>query len=129
MNKTLSSEQIRRFSLDSLYLLDGDKIQDINVDECFTDYISNQSDYLNIQNPDVKKIISQLCILEVKFKKIEIDTANKELVAGVYENCLYELTFENIELMIKEMYEECDSYNIEHRNYTVIQKNSDSPFA
>ena len=129
VNKTLSSEQIRRFSLDSLYLLDGDKIQDINVDECFTDYISNQSDYLNIQNPDVKKIISQLCILEVKFKKIEIDTANKELVAGVYENCLYELTFENIELMIKEMYEECDSYNIEHRNYTVIQKNSDSPLA
>lgn len=51
------------------------------------------------------------------------------MFAGVYENCLYELTFENIELMIKEMYEECDSYNIEHRNYTVIQKNSDSPLA
>ena len=41
-------------------------IQDINVEGCLTDYISNQSDYLNIQNPDVAKIISQFCILGVK---------------------------------------------------------------
>lgn len=129
VNKTLPSEQIKRFSLDSLYLLDEDKIQNINVEGCLTDYISDQSDYLNIQNPDVQKIISQFCILGVKLKKIEIDTANRELIAGVYENSLYELTFENIELMIKSMYKECDSYDIEHRNYTVIQKNTASPLA
>lgn len=96
---------------------------------CLTDYISNQSDYLNIQNPDVAKIISQFCILGVKLKKIEIDTANKDLIVGVYENNLYELTFENIKLMIKSMYGEYDSYNIEHRNYTVIQGKSESPLA
>lgn len=129
VNKVLPAEQIRRFSLDSLYLLDEYKIQDINVEECLADYISNQSDYLNIENPNVGIIISQLCILNVKFKKIEIDTANKELLIGVYEYNLYELTFENIKLMIKSMYEECDTYNIEHKNYTVIQKNSDSPLA
>ena len=105
------------------------KIQDINVEECLTDFISNQSDYLNIENPNVGIIISQLCILNVEFKKIEIDTANKELLIGVYEYNLYELTFENIKLMIKSMYEECNPYNIEHKNYTVIQKNSDSPLA
>lgn len=128
-NKILPSEQLRRFSLDSLCLLDEYKLKDINVEGCLTDYISNQSDYLNIQNPDAEKIISQLCILGVKLKKIDIDTANKKLVIGVYENSLYELTFENIELMLKTMYGEYDSYNIEHRNYTIIQKNSDSPLA
>ena len=120
---------IRGFSLDSLCLLDENKIQDINVEGCLTDYISNQSDYLNIQNPDVAKIISQFCILGVKLKKIEIDTANKDLIVGVYENNLYELTFENIKLMIKSIYGEYDSYNIEHRNYTVIQGKSESPLA
>ena len=129
VNKILPLEQIRGFSLDSLCLLDQYKIQDINVEGCLTDYISNQSDYLNIQNPDVAKIISQFCILGVKLKKIEIDTANKDLIVGVYENSLYELTFENIKLMIKSMYGEYDSYNIEHRNYTVIQGKSESPLA
>jgi len=129
VNKILPLKQIRGFSLDSLCLLDENKIQDINVEGCLTDYISNQSDYLNIQNPDVAKIISQFCILGVKLKKIEIDTANKDLIVGVYENNLYELTFENIKLMIKSMYGEYDSYNIEHRNYTVIQGKSESPLA
>ena len=41
VNKVLPSEQIRRFSIDSLCLLDEYKIQDINVKECLTDYISN----------------------------------------------------------------------------------------
>lgn len=129
VNKILPLKQIRGFSLDSLCLLDENKIQDINVEGCLTDYISNQSDYLNIQNPDVAKIISQFCILGVKLKKIETDTANKDLIVGVYENNLYELTFENIKLMIKSMYGEYDSYNIEHRNYTVIQGKSESPLA
>lgn len=129
VNKILPLKQIRGFSLDSLCLLDENKIQDINVEGCLTDYISNQSDYLNIQNPDVAKIISQFCILGVKLKKIEIDTANKDLIVGVYENNLYELTFENIKLMIKSMYGEYDSYNIEHRNYTVVQGKSESPLA
>lgn len=129
VNKILPLKQIRGFSLDSLCLLDENKIQDINVEGCLTDYISNQSDYLNIQNPDVAKIISQFCILGVKLKKIEIDTANKDLIVGVYENNLYELTFENIKLIIKSMYGEYDSYNIEHRNYTVIQGKSESPLA
>ena len=129
VNKILPLKQIRGFSLDSLCLLDENQIQDINVEGCLTDYISNQSDYLDIQNPDVAKIICQFCILGVKLKKIEIDTANKDLIVGVYENNLYELSFENIKLMIKSMYGEYDSYNIEHRNYTVIQGKSESPLA
>ena len=113
---------MRRFSLDSVYLLDEQEIQDINIEGCLTNYISEQSDYLNVQPEDTKKMISQFCVLEVKFKTIEADTANTELFAGVYENNLYELSFENIRLMMKSMYKGVDSYSIEHRNYTVIQK-------
>ncbi len=129
VNKTLPLEQMKRFSLDSLYLLDECKIQSINVEGCLTDYISNESDYLDIHNPDVMEIIYKFYILDVKFKKIKIDTAHEELFKGVYEYNLYELTFENIELMLKTMYGECDSYNIKHRNYTVIQKKYKSPLA
>ena len=128
-NKALPSEQIRRFSFDSVCLLDEKEIQDINVNNCLANYISGNSSYLHIQNPNVKKIISQFCIIGVKFKEIDIDTANKELFMAVYEKSLYELTFANIVLMLKSAYKESDSYSIGHRNYTVIQKNSNSPLA
>ena len=82
-NKALPSEQIRKFSLDSICLLDEYKIQDINMDGCLTAYISNQSDYLNTENFDVEKIISQLCVLNVKLNKIERNTANKKLLVWV----------------------------------------------
>ena len=52
-NKALPSEQIRRFSLDSVCLLDEQEIQNVNVGGCLTNYISNQDDYLRIQKPDV----------------------------------------------------------------------------
>ena len=128
-NKGLPSEQMRRFSSDSVCLLDEQEVQDINVEGCLANYISEQSDYLNVSPENTKKMISQFCVLEVKFKTIEADTANTELFAGVYENNLYELSFENIRLMMKSMYKEVDSYSIEHRNYTVIQKAMDSPLA
>ena len=65
----------------------------------------------------------------MRFKTIIYDKANTELFAGVYENNLYELTFQNIKLMINSKYEENNLYNIEHKNYTVIQTKPDSPLA
>lgn len=129
LNKLLSAEQIKRFSVDSICLLDEQRVQNINIEGCLTNYISSQKDYLNIQNPNAEKMISQFCILGIKFKKIKFDTANTELFTGVYENNLYELTFENIELMLKIKYGENDSYSIKHRNYTVVQLIPNSPLA
>lgn len=128
-NKELPLEQIRRFSLDTVSLLDKEEIQEVNIENCLTNYISNQADYLNIKTPDVEKLISQFNILNVRFKTIIYDKANTELFAGVYENNLYELTFQNIKLMINSKYEENNLYNIEHKNYTVIQTKPDSPLA
>lgn len=128
-NKRLSSEQIRRFSLDTVCLLNEEEIQKVNIENCLTNYISNQEDYLNIKTPNVEKIISQFNILNVRLKKIMHEKANTELFTGVYENSLYELTFQNIKLMINSKYKENDLYNIEHKNYTIIQTKPDSPLA
>lgn len=128
-NKGLLPEQIRRFSLDTIRLSDQETIQNVNIDNCLTNYISNQGDYLNIQKPDVKKLISSFISLGIKFKTIAYDKANMELFTGVYEKDLYELTFENIKLMIMSKYKENNLYSIEHRNYTIIQADPESPLA
>ena len=67
-NKGLPPEQIRRFSLDTIRLSDQETIQNVNIDNCPTNYISNQGDYLNIQKPDVKKLISSFISIGIKFK-------------------------------------------------------------
>lgn len=127
--KGLPSEQIRRFSLDTINMSDKEIIQNVNIDNCLTNYISNQDDYLNIQKPDVGKLISSFISLGIKFKTIAYNKANMELFTRVYENDLYELTFENIKLMIMSKYKENNLYSIEHRNYTIIQADPESPLA
>ena len=129
LNKELPAEQIKRFSLDTIRLSDEKVIQNVNIDNCLTNYISNQDDYLNIEKPDVEKLISRFDFLDVRFKKIAYDKSDIDLFTGVYENNLYELTFENIKLMIDSKYKENDLYDIEHRNYTIIQKEPESPLA
>lgn len=128
-NKGLPSEQIRRFSLDTIILSDEETIQGVNIDNCLANYISSQGDYLNVQKPDIEKLISGFIFLDIKFKTIAYNKANMELFTRVYENDLYELTFENIIWVIVSEYGENNLYNIEHRNYTIIQTEPKSPLA
>jgi hypothetical protein len=126
-NKAIPSEQIRKYSLDTLCLSDGSVVSQINFDNSLSDYISDQDDYLDVKDLDLDKIISQFEILEVSFRKIDFEKSNRALFDMVYENNFYNLTFENIELMLRTQYDITDSYDIAHKNYTLIQKRSDSP--
>jgi hypothetical protein len=126
-NKAIPSEQIRKYSLDTLCLSDGSVVSQMNFDNSLSDYISDQDDYLDVKDLDLDKIISQFEILEVSFRKIDFEKSNRALFDMVYENNFYNLTFENIELMLRTQYDITDSYDIAHKNYTLIQKRPDSP--
>lgn len=125
-NKAMPSEQIKKYSLDTLYLSNEQVIRKMNTDNCLSDYISCQSDYLDIQNPNINKIIEQFGILEVSFETINVDKANRELFDEVYANDFYELTFENVRLMLSTQYNISNAYDIVHRNYTLTQNMPDS---
>ena len=128
-NKALSSEQIRRFSVDTLCLGNEQVLDQVNFDSSLRDYISAQSDYLDIKNPDVEKIISQFHVLHVSFKNIIFEKSNKTLFDRVYEDNLYDLTFENIELMLKTQYGITKSAEIKQKNYSLIKSETESSLA
>lgn len=128
-NKKMTGEQIRTYSLDTLCLSDGLVISKVNFDNILRNYISEQTDYLNIHNIDIDDVISKFDILQVSFKEIDYEKANKELFDKVYEHDFYDLTFTNIELMLKSQYGVTNSYDIKHKNYTIIKTIVDSPLS
>ncbi|KOP69247.1 hypothetical protein AMS62_24315 [Bacillus sp. FJAT-18019] len=125
--KYLSGKQIRLLSIYTLYYSNDDDIQAVNSEKCLTHYISSAKDYLNINEPNVDKLIHGFIELGVSF--IGINQANPELLEEVYINSLYEINFENLLLMLNKFYPIDEENDIYHRNYTLINSQPSSPLA
>ncbi len=125
----MSLKQIRRFSIDTISFCEEEVIGAVNIDNCLTNYISEASDYLAIDNPNVEKLITGFSSIDVCFSLIDYKLANKELFDEVYQQSLYELNFGNISLMLRVKYLIDSEDDITHKNYTLIEKNLDSPLA
>ncbi len=93
--KTLAEQQIRRYSICSIYYSDDATVELVNKDNCLCDYISNSRDYLEIKEPDIDKLIHGFTLLKVCFIGFDYDALNKELFRAVYEESLYEINSEN----------------------------------
>lgn len=123
----IPAEQIREFTICTLSECGESNIESVNIENCLTRYISEASDYLNIDKPKIKKIIAGLVFLNVSFVSLDYNKSNKRLFDKVYEASLYSLTFENISLMIKVELGIEDEHQIAHRNFTLIHERKDSP--
>lgn len=125
----LTLVQIRRYSLDTLYFSEEEVIIRVNVDNCMTDYISKCQDYLDVESAEIEKLVSGFSALNVLFHSIDYERSNKKIFDEVYKNNLYEISFENISLMLKMQYGIKSDYDIMHKNYTLIKGQEHSPLA
>ena len=125
----LTLVQIRRYSLDTLYFSEEEVIIRVNVDNCMTDYISKCQDYLDVESAEIEKLVSGFSALNVLFHSIDYERSNKKIFYEVYKNNLYEISFENISLMLKMQYGIKSDYDIMHKNYTLIKGQEHSPLA
>ena len=101
----------------------------VNNEKSLTDYISDNSNYLDIENPNIDKLIKGFKLINICFKSINYDIANKDLFIAVYENRLYQITFGHITLMLKTFYGIEESEDFNHKNYTLILSLPESPLA
>ncbi|WP_313128486.1 YobI family P-loop NTPase [Anaerocolumna sp.] len=83
-----------------------------NRDSILTEFISNNEKFLEIENTDIKQLISGFLSLEVKFIQIDYLSANTDLFEAVYQNNLYEINFSMIDLILDKIYkiEKSDDY-------------------
>lgn len=121
-----SDSQIYKYSIYSIYYSDDDTLELINKDNCLSDYISNKYDYLAIEAPDIDKLIHGFKLLEVSFAGFDYDTINKDLFNEVYNNSLYAINSENIQLIQKKILNVTNDDDIIHKNFSLMTSHPDS---
>ncbi|MDU1912591.1 hypothetical protein [Fusobacterium sp.] len=124
--KEFSKEEEHYYSILTLYTSDKNLLNDINISNILKEYVEMKEDYLEIENPNINKLIEKFNELDIKFKKINYSLANKELFNEIYKNSMYELNFYNISLMLKEILRITSNDEISKKNYTCIYNNSSS---
>ena len=121
--------QIKVHSVFTLYFSSEKEIKSANIENCLTDYISNNIEYLDIESPNIEKLISGFRLMDVCFVAINYDTANIDLFTAVYEKSLYQININNMILMLKVFYGIEETKDFYHKSYTLISSSSETPLA
>lgn len=98
-----------------------------NRNSILTEFICNNKKFLEIENPDIKKLISGFLSLEVKFAQIDYLRANSDLFEAVYQNNLYEINFSMIDLILDKIYKIKKSDDYVDKNMTLIMTKQKEP--
>lgn len=124
--KKLTSNQIRKYTVSTLYYCSDEDIKQVNEDSVLTLYINAMKDYLHIDKPDIEKLIRGLLLLKVKFYKIDYAESDPQLLQAVLLNELYEINYENIKMILTEIYGIKQENDIRNKNYTLIISQKDT---
>lgn len=127
-NKKLTDQQLHDYSVYLLYYLDDDVIKVVNKDNCLTEYISKSKSFLNINDPDIEKLVQRFKLLKVCFEGFDYDEVNLNLFNAVYNDSLYLINSENIVLILEKKMGAKDKNSIMHSSYTIIRPNQDAAF-
>lgn len=103
-NANYTDKQLHDLCVLFVSFLDKNMLEKINIDNCLSDHISNDKNFLSIIEPDIEKVTESLISLKVKFCGIDDGDSNKELLDAIYKNNLYLLNIDNIYLFIKLYY-------------------------
>lgn len=118
---------IKQYSLLTVYSFEKNNINAINIDNCLTNYISNNDRFLDINNPN-ESLISRLKSIGVKFVSFNVDLCNTSLLESAYNNDLYVINKVNIFMIFNIFFNINNNEIIKHKNYEITLLNYDSSF-
>lgn len=126
MEQEFTPKEKHLFSIELLYYCDDDLLTKVNLDGILKNYIEKNEEFLNIENPQVEKLIERFKFLEIKFESIDNLVSNQELFEEVYKNSMYSLNLLNINLMLKLKNDISFEEDLSKRNYTCIKKDKEN---
>lgn len=120
IDNALSEERLNYYALLTLYSSDKKTIESTNIDDCLTNYISESTSFLDVEQPEIDCLIKGFALLNVLFNHLEYSKSNKNLFMAVYQNNLYAISYENLREILKNIYGIVDDERIIHGNYSAI---------
>lgn len=124
---TFPVEMKKTYIIDTLCISSNEIILTNNRDGILTEFISNNVTFLEIENPNIKQLISGLLSLKVKLVQIDYMKVNIELFEAVYQNNLYKINFSMIDLILEKIYKIAKTDDYVNKNMTLIRTNQKEP--
>lgn len=115
-----SLEDKRRYIVDTLCVSSGETIDVNNSDNVIKEFIENDADFLVIESTDENEIERNLNMLQIKFKDINFEDANKVLLNYVYEKNMYCINMEMILKILEYFYGITNQEEINSRTLSLI---------
>lgn len=115
-----SLEDKRRYIADTLRVSTNETINANNSDNEIKEFIENDADFLKIESTDESLIECNLDMLQVKFKDINFEDANKVLLNYAYEKNMYCINMEMILKILGYFYEITNREEINWRALSLI---------
>lgn len=125
--KSYTQQQIKTYSLDSLYVSNQDTLLKVNHNNCLSEYISEHNTYLDIEQPNTQTLIEKFKYLDISFKHLSFKDSEESLFLAVYKESLYELNYHNLKEFIAYEYKCIDEDKIKHQNFTILLSNVSTP--
>ena len=125
----MSKTHIRQYSIYTLYYSDDRTIQKMNIDGVLTDYIRESPDFLEIDAPNIERLLNGFQLLNVYFPAIDYQLSDKQLFSSVYDSGRYVINYRNIDLILTEVYGVQDKEDIRHKTTSLIFQDPTSPLA
>lgn len=122
-----NQEQVKRYSVFTLYYSEKAEIKAVDSDGALSAYITDATDYLEIEEPQIDKLIRGFKLLGVYFPEIDYACSNRDLLWAVYKNNLYVLNFKNLKMVLQYIHGVENLNDIRHKSYTKILELSKSP--
>lgn len=122
-----TKERKKQYALESLYHTDNEVLENANSEGALSTFVSTHKDFLNIENPNIQRLVSVFALLDVKFEDIDYPVSNKELFQAVYQHSFYIINFRLVCLMLKAIYKWREDLDLKHKNYTVVLSKLNEP--
>lgn len=109
----------RLFTLDALYFLPLELLSHINEESWLTEKISADSKFLQMDSPNVRRLIPALKALNVQFSRIDYREEDISLVREICQENLYTLNLPMLKTALA-VFWNTPSAEVESRSYTYI---------
>lgn len=119
----------KQYITDTVCASSAEVINESNTENIITHFIENSCDFLNVPEEKVAALYAGLEKLAVKFKFKYIDyaNANKQLFEWAYQNEMYDLNIDMVEMILQYNYGIANPSNYRSHNMSLILSKAEEP--